>query len=117
MKRPLTGNKTTTRLFTRTDIRDTALLRKAAEALGLRVRSRSEVKVVSPELPGMAVVDLATGVLSAPAEWRPVISQLRKHYAEAKFRAQAAREGVEIRSRIVQPDGSIVLKCRMPAAR
>ncbi len=112
-----TANETTTRLSTRTDIRDTTFLRQAAEALGLRVRSRSEVAVVSPDLPGMAVVDLATGVLSAPAEWRTVIGQLRKHYAEAQFRAQAAREGVEIRCRVVQPDGSIVLKCRMPAAR
>jgi len=102
-----------------TDINDRGLAIRALDQLGLAYEERgaTALRVTSGDLAD-ATIDLMSGVVSGrdhSPPWREALGCLRQAYAELKFRAEAATEGVEIKQRIVHPDGRIELHCRMPS--
>lgn len=107
------------RITTKTDIKDKGFAATALKNAGLAFEEMSNtmLRITSGDLAN-ATIDLTTGIISGDTDFghrKEVLGSLRKHYSEVKFRHEAAREGVQIKQRMEQKDGSIVLKCRMAA--
>jgi len=101
------------RRTTRTDMKDQRLVTHALTVLGLDYRTEGKSVVVGTGAT-QATIDTDTGYVHTDGEWAPTLGKLPQAYAEAAFRADATREGVEIRSRMVDPKtGDIRLNCRM----
>lgn len=106
------------RITTKTDIKDRGFAITALKNAGLAFEEMggTMLRITSGDLKN-ATIDLATGTISGDTDYhsKPQLGALRKHYSEVKFRHEAAREGVQIKNRIENKDGSITLKCRMAA--
>lgn len=105
------------RITTQTDIKDKGLAIKALGQLGLAYEEMgsTSLRITSGTL-GNAVIDLTTGKVSGDTDYghrRESLGDLRQAYAELKFRADAAKEGVQIKQRFVRQDGKVRLVCRM----
>lgn len=99
--------------ITQTDMKDARFVTEALSGMGLDYRTEAEVVFVETNT-SKATINLKTGAVRCDPDLAPVLRQLRQRYAEAKVRAEAVREGVEIRGRFVDPKtGAIILKCRM----
>jgi hypothetical protein len=73
----------------------------------------NQVAVLSADEIRRATIDLRTALVRASSKWTAPLTALRQHCAEARFRDTAAKEGVEVLRRVVRPDGSVLLTCRM----
>jgi hypothetical protein len=107
-KRVTTKSNITNKDFAVTALKNAGL---AFEEMG------STLLIKSGELAN-ASIDLKTGLISGDTDYghrKEVLQSVIKHYSEVKFRHEASREGVQIKGRVEQKDGSIVLKCRMAA--
>jgi hypothetical protein len=105
------------RVTTKTDIKDKNFAIAAMKNAGLAYEEMGDtvLRITSGALAN-ASIDLTTGVISGDTDYghrKEVFGSLRKHYSEVKFRHEAQREGVQIKQRIEQKDGSIKLLCRM----
>ena len=106
------------RITTKTDIKDKGFAIQALKNAGLAYEEMGDtmLHIKSGDLAN-ATIDLTTGTISGDTDYhrKEVLGTLRKHYSEVKFRHEASREGVQIKQRIEQKDGSIKLVCRMAA--
>jgi hypothetical protein len=62
-----------------------------------------------------ATLDLTTGTISGDSDFghrKETLGSLRQAYTEAKYRHEAAREGVQIKQRLKRGE-DVVLLCRM----
>ncbi len=106
------------RITVKTEIKDKGHAITALKSAGLAYEEMgsTQLRIKSGDLAN-ATIDLTTGVISGDSDFaghrRETFGTLRKHYTEAKFRHEAAREGVQIKQRLDAKDGSVILKCRM----
>jgi hypothetical protein len=106
------------RITTRTNITESTHAITALKNAGwVFTEEGASVLVRSGPLKG-ATIDLRTGRIDGNAAHmgRDHVGALRRDYGEAKFRVEAAREGVQIIGRSVDKCGDIRLKCRMTVA-
>lgn len=96
----------------RSEITDKDLASNALRAAGIEFRVRGRmVRLTSGDFAGTKI-DLRTGAISTTLA-QGKVGVLRQHYAEAKYRAECARQGIEVASRSVDANGDIVLMCRV----
>jgi hypothetical protein len=108
------------RITTKTDMKDKAFAIQALKNAGLAYEEmgNTTLRITSGAL-AHATIDLTTGNITGDSDFghrSEVLGSVRKHYSEVKFRHEAAREGVQIKSRQEHKDGSIRLVCRMVAS-
>ena len=106
------------RITTKTDMTNKDLAIAALKASGLTYEEvgSTSLRIKSGAL-ASTTLDLTTGLLVGDSDtgYRSGnLGTLRREYAEAGKRVQAAREGVQIKQRIVnETTGRVTLKCRM----
>jgi len=108
------------RITVKTDItnKDFACMALKNAGLAYEEIGSSLLRITSGSLAN-AQIDLTTGTVNGDTDFghkKAALGSVRKHYAEVKFRFEAAREGVQIKQRIEQKDGTIRLQCRMAHA-
>ncbi len=105
------------RTTTRTDITDKGFAIAALKAGGLAYEEVGDTTLLIKSGPlANASIDLTNGVISGDTDFRHRSGDagtLRRDYTEAKQRFLAQRKGHQVKSRVEQKDGSIVLVCRM----
>ena len=105
------------RITVKTDITNKDFACQALKTSGLAYEEIGStlLRIASGTLAG-TTIDLTSGAVSGGTDLgrkRESLGSVRQHYAEAKFRHEAARAGVQIRARTVEKDGTIRLSCRM----
>jgi hypothetical protein len=107
------------RVTVQTDMKDRSIALNALKAAGIDYReSGNSITLLSGQY-NNATLNLATGQITGDTDWGHDSSKLgllRQHYGEAKYRAEAVKQGIEITSRSVNKDGDVVLMCRMGLA-
>jgi hypothetical protein len=105
------------RMTLKTNITDKNFAITALKASGLSYEEMGDkmLRITSGSLVH-CTIDLTTGNISGDSDTgfrREALGTLRRDYTEAKERFTAARDGVQIKQRLVNKDGSVTLKCRM----
>ncbi len=105
------------RITTKTDIKDKGYAITALKNAGLAYEEMGStmLRITSGALAN-ATIDLTSGVITGDTDFghrRETLGMLRQGYAEIRVRAEAAKEGAQIKQRIQAKDGSVILKCRM----
>jgi hypothetical protein len=96
-------------MTTVTELRDPALLAQALHGVGVAFTLEKDA-VVMTEGPATVTLDLKTGSLTGDVEaMGKKLALVRQLYAEAKYRAECDREGIDVLHRTVGKDGDIVL--------
>ncbi len=103
------------KIVTRTPMTDKAHAITALKAGGLAFEEvgSTVLRIKSGTLMN-ANLDLTTGTVTGDSDTgyrQGELGGLLRDYTEAKHRALAARDGVQIKDRIKQKDGSVILKC------
>lgn len=81
-----------------TEMKDPAMLNRALAALGVSFREDGHrVSLLSEDWEGV-VIDTKTGSIACATSQAARAKTLRRHYAEAQFWAEAARQGIEVMS-------------------
>ena len=103
------------RVTTKTNMTDKTHVLAAAKAAGWdATESGGNINFRSGPLRN-ASLNLASGEIVGDSDYhtKKELGALHQGYAEMKFRAEAAIEGVQINERLVERDGTVRLKCRM----
>lgn len=103
------------RVTTQTEIKDKGLAIQALKQAGLSFREvgETQINITSGRL-AHATIDLRSGEISGDSDHghsRESLGLLRQYYAEAKYKAECAKQGITIDSRTVSKNGDIVLMC------
>ena len=103
------------RVTTQTEIKDKALAIEAIKAAGFTYAEDNDRLHITSGSMQNATIDLRTGIVSGDTDHRHTkekLGALRKHYTEAKFRAECLKQGISIESRRVDEHGNIRLMCQ-----
>jgi hypothetical protein len=105
------------RVTTETEIKDKVTLTAACKTANISFvdQGHDSIRFTSGGLTN-AVLDLKTGRITGDSDYghtRDGLGALRQHYGEAKYKAECARQGIQIESRTVDREGNIVLMCSM----
>ena len=104
------------KVTTSTEMRDSALVTQALRATNTKFEQQGDlVKVLSGPMQG-ASINTRTGTVSGDgdkhSDSNSSLGFLKQHYAEQKIMKEFALNGIQIESRVVQKDGSILLTCQ-----
>lgn len=105
------------RITTKTEIKNPDIAGKALKSAGWTYseKSTSTWAITSGPMKG-ASINFQTGEISGDSDYLnrgdDSMGALKRHYAEALFRAEAQKRGIDIISRTVEKTGEIELLCR-----
>lgn len=104
------------RVTTKTNITDKRFAITALKASGLTFEEvgSTSLRITSGPL-ARASIDLTTGTVTGDTDYHRhgELGVLRRDYTEAQARHLASRDGIQIKRRVENKDGSVTLKCRM----
>jgi len=107
------------RVTVQTEIKDREHALSALKQLKVDFREQGEtIHMTSGDFNG-ASINLKSGLItSGDVDYyrnsdAGKLGLLRQAYSEAKFRAEAFKQGVDIGERTVNKDGDVILRCRM----
>lgn len=104
------------RVTVQTEIKDKALAISALKAGNISYREQGDMLHLTSGGFDGATINLRTGDISGDTDYghqAGKLGLLRQNYSEAKYRAEAIKQGISITSKSVNKDGDIVLMCRM----
>ena len=104
------------RVTVQTEIKDKAIAISALKAAGISYREQGNTLALSGGQFDRSVINLSTGQITGDTDYghdQSRLGMLRQHYSEAKFKAEALKQGIEVQQRTVNKDGDIILQCRM----
>lgn len=104
------------RVTVQTEIKDKGLALQALKASNISFREQGDTLHLTGGGYENVSINLKTGSVSGDTDYGHQASKLgllRQNYAEAKYKAEAFKQGVSISDRRVEKNGDIVLQCRM----
>lgn len=105
------------RVTTKTEIKDSEIAQSALKSAGMAftVEAGGNIRITSGPCKN-AVIDIRSGEVSGDTDFghdQSKLGLLRQLYGEAKFKAEAFKNGTTIHHREVNKDGEVVLMCSM----
>lgn len=104
------------RITTKTEIKNKDIALKALKAAGWKYDERGGKLVIASGPMRGADVNFETGEVGGDSDYLDrgddSMGSLNRHYAEALFRNEAQKRGIDILSRTVEKNGEIVLRCK-----
>ncbi len=102
------------RVTTETQIKDKELAASTLTKLGAKYSVSGNSILITSGPMANASIDLSTGRVTGDTDFRhssALFGDLVQAYGESKYRAECAKQGVSVESRIVEKNGDIVLMC------
>ncbi len=101
------------RVTTQTEIKDRAIALQALKSANISYREvgTDQIQFTSGKMSN-ATLNLKTGDITGDTDYghsQESLGLLRQHYGEAKYRAEALKNGVSIEGRTVDKNGDVIL--------
>jgi hypothetical protein len=104
------------RVTTQIDFKDADIAKAALKAASMSFEENGTTLRITSGACRDAVINLRTGEITGDTDYghgEKAFGLLRQNYAEAKFRAEAFKNGVTINESTTDKEGNVVLMCSL----